>query len=127
MRRIPSHNFFSSLHQRLAVIDSFQRTGGDRVRIARTPTIEQNVLKQVHVRVHEVKCAQLGFPRDFGGFSENTTCIGFTCGVSRHYKLMIMHLLLLFHSGTLESVLQIAFSLIKCCFPMMHSSQGKDF
>ena len=31
-------------------------------------------------------------------------------------------------SGTLEYVLQIPFSLLKCCFPMRHHpSQGKEF
>ena len=45
-RRIPSHNFFASLeHQKLAETGSFQRAG--RVRITRTPTIEQNVLQEV--------------------------------------------------------------------------------
>ena len=52
-RRIPSHNFFTSLHRTLtetsdlgflAETGSFQRAGRERVRIARTPAVEQNVL-----------------------------------------------------------------------------------
>ncbi|GFV86692.1 uncharacterized protein TNCV_3137191, partial [Trichonephila clavipes] len=50
MRRIPSHNFFARLHQRLAETGSFERA--DMVRVS-------------------------------GGFSENKTCIRFTCSVSR--------------------------------------------
>ena len=45
-RRIPNHNSFASLHQKLVEIDSFQKAGRERLRIARTPVIEQNVLQQ---------------------------------------------------------------------------------
>ncbi|GFY25624.1 DUF4817 domain-containing protein [Trichonephila clavipes] len=57
MRRIPSHNFFARLHQRLAETGSFERADMVRVRTARTPAVEQNVLQHVErnqERVHEV-------------------------------------------------------------------------
>ncbi|GFV57797.1 uncharacterized protein TNCV_3071761 [Trichonephila clavipes] len=44
MRRILSHNFFARLHQRLAETGSFERADMVRVRTARTPAVEQNVL-----------------------------------------------------------------------------------
>ncbi|GFT04312.1 uncharacterized protein TNCV_1928731 [Trichonephila clavipes] len=47
MRRIPSHNFFARLHQRLAETGSFERADMVRVRTARTPAVEQNVLQHV--------------------------------------------------------------------------------
>ena len=56
-------------------------------------------------------CCQ-GFLFQHLGFSENTTCICFTCSVSSNCNHMIMHLILLFHDDTLESVLQIPFSLL---------------
>ncbi|GFS66049.1 retrovirus-related Pol polyprotein from transposon 17.6 [Trichonephila clavipes] len=47
MRRIPSHNFFARLHQRLAETGSFERADMVRVRTVRTPGVEQNVLQHV--------------------------------------------------------------------------------
>lgn len=46
-RRMPSHNFFARLHQRLAETGSLERADRDRVRTARTADVEQNVLQHV--------------------------------------------------------------------------------
>ncbi|GFV45393.1 uncharacterized protein TNCV_5055871 [Trichonephila clavipes] len=46
----------------------------------------------IQERVHEVYQTQSGFPiAASGGFSENKTCIRFTCSVSRHSNRKIMH------------------------------------
>ena len=62
-----------------------------------------------------------------GGFSGNTTCIRFTCSVFMHCNQIIMDFVLFLHNGTLKNVLQIPFFLLKCCFLIRHSLQGKDF
>ena len=90
----PSHNFFASLHQRLAETISFQRAGKERVRIARTSAIEQNMLQQVQKTpsmsmrslLHAVKV----FSSIIWKLSENMTCTLFTCSVSRHRNRMII-------------------------------------
>ncbi|KAF8796290.1 Caspase-7 like protein [Argiope bruennichi] len=46
-RRIPSHNFFARLHQRLAETSSLERALRDRVRTTRTADAKQNVLQHV--------------------------------------------------------------------------------
>ena len=134
MKRYPtkcflSHNFFASLHQKIAEIGSFQSRA--RVRIARTPAIEQNVLLQVQETP-----------------STNTRSQAHAVRVSRFsvWRILQEHNMHLFHvqrfqvfqpndyapdiafaQWYLESVLQIPFSLLKHNFPMRHPSQEVKF
>ena len=110
---------------------SFQRACRERVKITRTPAIEQSVLQQVQEipstitrsLVHAVRISHSSVWR----ILREHEYIRFTCNVSRRSNQMIMHLVLLLHNGTLESVLQIPFSLLKYCFHLRHPSQGKEF
>ncbi|GFU86603.1 uncharacterized protein TNCV_1433421 [Trichonephila clavipes] len=124
MRRIPSHNFFARLHQRLAKTGSFERADMVRVRTARTPAVEQNVLQHVERN-----------PRTSTRSVANSVGVSH-CSVWRILREQDMHPFHVqrvqtqqpedyapSHRGTLENVLRIPFFLMKCCFPMRHPSQ----
>ncbi|GFT04902.1 DUF4817 domain-containing protein [Trichonephila clavipes] len=131
MRRIPSHNFFARLHQRLAETGSFERADMVRVRTARTPAVEQNVLQHVERN-----------PRTSTRSVANSVGVSH-CSVWRILREQDMHP---FHVQRVQTqqpedyAPRVAFAqwylgkcatnpffLMKCCFPMRHPSQGKEF
>ncbi|GFT95409.1 DUF4817 domain-containing protein [Trichonephila clavipes] len=131
MRRIPSHNFFARLHQRLAETGSFERGDMVRVRTARTPAVEQNVLQHVERN-----------PRTSTRSVANSVGVSH-CSVWRILREQDMHP---FHVQRVQTqqpedyAPRVAFAqwylrkcatsplfLMKCCFPMSTLHKGRNF
>ncbi|GFW05096.1 DUF4817 domain-containing protein [Trichonephila clavipes] len=132
MRRIPSHNFFARLHQRLAETGSFERADMVRVRIARTPAVEQNVLQHVEreSKNEYTKCSKLsrGFPLQRLEDSPRTRHASVSRAACPDTATGRLCTSCCFRTAVVpENVLRIPFFLMKCCFPMRHPSQGKEF
>ncbi|GFV20949.1 uncharacterized protein TNCV_1240001 [Trichonephila clavipes] len=101
-----------------------------RVRTARAPAVEQNVLQHVerNPRTSTRSVANSGFPiAASGGFSRTRHASVSRAAYPDTANRKIMHLVLLSHSGTLENVLRIPFFLMKCCFPMRHPFTREEF